>query len=102
MRKGKRHQKGAFIEAYMQKSRPKLPRCICSSKIKDMLGIASPSLYQLTACGYFGKKNEKQLREYEYNFARFQCYKRTLTKEGWKWLKRETKKRGKEGKASGT
>lgn len=65
MRAGRKRQKRAFIEAYMRKSRPKPPRCIFASKIKYMLGIASPSLYQLTAAGYFGEEKAKQLEEYE-------------------------------------
>ena len=86
MRKGRRQQKRVFDERHMRKSRPKMPRCICASKVKYMLGIASPSLYQLAAAGYFGKENEKQLEEFEFEFARFQCYRRELTKGEWKRL----------------
>lgn len=98
MRSGRKKQKRAFDESCMRKSRPKMPRCICGSNIKYMLGIASPSLYQLTAAGYFGEEKAQQLEEFEFEFARFQCWERKLTKKGWKRLQNEARRRRKEGK----
>lgn len=81
-----------FYPEYMEKRRPKTPRCICENEIKRWLGIVSPSLCWIVATGSKGEKAAKELAEYDRKTARYLCYKRRLSKERWKALYREYRK----------
>ena len=94
-KKGKR----IFYSEYMEKHRPKPPRCICQNGLYRYLGIVSTSLYLLVAGGYMGKEAESELREYNGKTERYLCYKRALGRERWRALYRECRKKKKQPKA---
>ena len=81
-----------FYPEYMERHRPKTPRCICENEIKRQLGIVSPSLYWIVAAGGKGEEAAKELAEYSRKIERYLCYKRRLSKERWKALYREYRK----------
>lgn len=81
-----------FYPEYMERRRPKTPRCICENEIKRQLGIISPSLYGIVAAGGKGEEEAKELAEYSRKAERYLCYKRRLSKERWKALYREYRK----------
>lgn len=89
-------KKQIFYPEYMEKRRPKTPRCICENEIKRQLGIVSPSLYWIVAAGGKGERAAKELAEYDRKVARYSCYKRQLSKERWKALYREYRKERRE------
>ena len=49
-----------FYPEYMERRRPKTPRCICENEIKRQLGIISPSLYGIVAAGGKGEEEAKR------------------------------------------
>lgn len=81
-----------FYKEYMERRRPKTPRCICKNIFFSWLGIASPSLYWIVVTGAKGEKTAKALEEFEQQQQRYICYKRTMTKEQWKALYRQVRK----------
>lgn len=94
-RKGKKKMQ-IFYPEYMEKRRPKPPRCICENETKRLLGIISPSRCDYVRAGGKGEEAAAELAEFDRNLLRYFCYKRTLSKECWKALYREYRKERRE------
>jgi len=72
------------ILEFQLKKRPKSPRKLCGSYLNYLFGILSPSLVWLSLFN-----NDKETVEYFLNFARYELYMRTLTRSGYKQLKKD-------------
>lgn len=81
--------KKLFYPEYMTKRRPHVPRCLCRTLTEWIMGIMSPSLV-FRAC--LDEEKGKALSEFNEKHRKYLCWKRTLSKNGWKTLYRETRK----------
>lgn len=81
--------KNLFYPEYMEKHKPKVPKCICENTFKNFIGIVSPSLYWIVLSGGKGDKAKKDLDFYNKKMIRYLCYKRKLGKEQWEILYRD-------------
>lgn len=83
-------RKKAFYPEYMTKRRPHIPRCLCRTLTNWLLGIMSPSLV-LAAWG--NNEKARALRRYQEQERKYFCWKRKLSREGWKKLYRQERLR---------
>lgn len=81
-------EKKPFYEEFMTKKQPRPPRHICG-----FWGIVSPSLYYFVASGGKGERAAEELERFEKERLRYLCFKRRLSKEQWKTLYRQCKKK---------
>lgn len=73
----------------MTKKRPNPPKSVFSNRFDKIIGIISPSLYQMVKMGAKGEIEYFRLIDYEIEFLKYLCYKRKLNKSQWKRLYRD-------------
>jgi len=91
----KKRKKNPFYSEYMVKKWTKPPRFICGSFLKQQLGIISPALFWGSA---ISKSQKEILKKYLIQSMKYQCYKKKLTKSGWKVLRSHVAAQEKEKK----
>ncbi|MCR1842781.1 hypothetical protein [Murimonas intestini] len=91
----KKRNKKVFYAEYMEKTKPRLPYCVCKNRLHRWMGTISPSLWVAVTLGYKGEKAENDLQNFKKKFLRYLCYKRKLNKVEWKDLYRECRIRAK-------
>lgn len=83
-------RKKPFYPEYMTKRRPHVPRCLCRTTADWLAGIMSPSLVFMTLAD---EEKARKLREHDEQHRKYMCWKRKLSREGWKALYRQERLR---------
>lgn len=91
--------KKVYNREFMRKRWPMPPRFVCSSRIKQLLGIVSPSLYLMA---WRDEEKARLLGEYTIKSHKYLCWKRILGRDGWKDLYRHVREERKAGADHGT
>nr|DAH86543.1 MAG TPA: hypothetical protein [Caudoviricetes sp.] len=83
-------RKKPFYPEYMTKRQPTVPRRFYRTTIDWLLGIMSPSLVFMAGAD---EEAARTLEEFNYKHRKYMCWKRQLSREGWKTLYRQERLR---------